>query len=104
MGFNSGFKGLTMNFFGLSISLCMWEFYAFVAVIYDGGGYSGIVPMGKGPLCPLDKRANGCRKSFRREKNITSCWESNSHLVPWLRTSGPILLLPLYAFIAFNFN
>ena len=53
------------------------------------------MPVGKGPLCPLDSRANGCRKSFGRcEKNLISYWESNPHPVPWLITSGSILYFP----------
>ena len=37
-------------------------------------------------------------------KIVSPGGESNPHLVPWLRTSGSVLLLHLYAFMAFNFN
>jgi hypothetical protein len=90
-------------------SVFLWSFYLtpYMGILRFrsrdlGGEWSGIVPMGKDLMCPLDRRANGCRKSSGRcEKNLISCCESNPHLVSWLRTSGPILPLPLYASMAF---
>ena len=61
------------------------------------------MPVGKGPLCPLDSRANGCRKSFGRcEKNLISYWESNPPSSAMVNNEWIYTLLPQYACMAFT--